>query len=131
VVLVLASRLLGRYSTAWTGLCLFALVILEIGLTVCPGQPGPRSSYFTLPAIGGITGRCHCTQLFSIDMGVLWNIFCPSCLGTVNLPILAFLVVWDDRSASLYPAITWDEGSYEVLAWTGLKSWSSRSQLLK
>jgi hypothetical protein len=48
----------------------FCSVFLEIGLAFCPDQPGPQSSYFKLSTIGGMTGVCHHTQLFSIEKGV-------------------------------------------------------------
>jgi hypothetical protein len=34
----------------------------EGGFTFCPGQSGPRSSYFSLPAVAGMTGACHHDQ---------------------------------------------------------------------
>jgi hypothetical protein len=44
---------------------LFALAILEIGCYFLPRPAWTQSSYFTLPAIAGMTGVHHYSQIFS------------------------------------------------------------------
>jgi hypothetical protein len=55
------------------------------------GQSGPRSFYFRLPAVPGMTAACHHTQLFSIKMGSWCFFFAPAGLGkkTTNPPDLS------------------------------------------
>jgi hypothetical protein len=87
-----ALSLQSSHSTAWaTPPALFAPVILEIGSDFCPGQPGPQTSYFTLPTIAGVMGTCHHAQLPSLfPWG--WGspkLFCLGWPGTVILPMSA------------------------------------------
>jgi hypothetical protein len=42
---------------------LFLCICFVLGF-FCPGQPGPSSSYFTLPTFAGVTDGCHHSQLF-------------------------------------------------------------------
>jgi hypothetical protein len=42
----------------------FALFILETGSCFCPGYPGPRSSWFMLPIVAGMTGVCTTPSFF-------------------------------------------------------------------
>jgi hypothetical protein len=58
-------------------LFLLWLIWKQGGFIFCPGQPGPQSSYFTLPVLAGMTGVCHHTQLFSIEVKSV-NIFAQS-----------------------------------------------------
>jgi hypothetical protein len=62
-----ALCLWGRCSTTWAiPPFLFALAIYEIGSHFYSGQPGLPSSYFMLPALAGIIGVYHHTQLFPL-----------------------------------------------------------------
>jgi hypothetical protein len=61
----------------------FALVIVEMGVAFCLGWPGPRTSYFKLPSVTGMTQACHLAQLFPLR----WDLtnFLPWCWpGTVS-----------------------------------------------
>jgi hypothetical protein len=86
------SHLLGRSCTAWGTLpAFFALVILETGslffaqADLCWDSP----NFMLLLSLGwGVTGTCHHTQLFSVEMGGLQNFFfCQGWPWTVMLPI--------------------------------------------
>jgi hypothetical protein len=71
---------------------LFALLVLEIGLGFCPGQPGPQSLYFKLPTVTGMTGPCYHTYFFSVEMGshkVFF--FLPRLAWKFNAPHLSLL----------------------------------------
>jgi hypothetical protein len=61
---------------------LFALVIFERVLLF-----RPQSSYFRLPIIAWMSGMCHHTQLFSVEMGSC-KLFCPGWPGTTDLGLL-------------------------------------------
>jgi hypothetical protein len=70
------SHLLGRSSTAWaTLLALFAL-ILEIGSHFLPRLAWTWSSYFTFPAVVGMTGTIT-PAFFPLGYDLI-NIFCPA-----------------------------------------------------
>jgi hypothetical protein len=78
---------------------LFALVILEIGSPSLQ-RPGPRSSHYKLPAIAGLTGMGHHTQLVSVEMGS-HKLFYPGWPGTRILLISASCEAWEDRHEPL------------------------------
>jgi hypothetical protein len=84
VCLYSGLRLTRQELYCWSHIpALFALVILELGLTFCPGQPEPQSSHFIL--------SLQHTQIFSIEM--------------CSQKLFSFYIAWDDRQEPLCPAI--------------------------
>jgi hypothetical protein len=88
--------------------------------TFCPIQPELWSSIclFMLPAAVGITVTCYPCPAFLLR----WGSHQLFCLGRPVATILltsASHVAWDDRCASLHPAIGWDE-----VSWTPCLDWS-------
>jgi hypothetical protein len=68
--------LLGRHSTTWVmPPALFTLVILDVVLAFCSGWPGPWFSYFTVPAITGMTEVCSTMLSFLLLSWDLANFF--------------------------------------------------------
>jgi hypothetical protein len=131
-----ASCLWGRHSTWATPSALFALLILEIGSSFFPGQPGSRSSYLCFPAT--TPSFCQPIEIESCEL------FDPSCPGTAILWISTFsYVVWVDRYMSLHPAIGWDGvlqticpgWPWTVILWSrppnlGLPVWATGAQIV-
>jgi hypothetical protein len=87
------------------------------GLAFCLGQPGPRS-YFRLHTIARMTGSCHDTQFFSVEIGSYKFIPplsppllpprphpSPDWSRTVILLLSASHGGWDDRHAPLCAVI--------------------------
>jgi hypothetical protein len=67
----------------------FAFVIFGIGFCfLYPGQSGPLSSYFKLPAVAGMTNTHHQTKVFSIQMR-LQNFFLSGLTWKCDPPYLS------------------------------------------
>jgi hypothetical protein len=73
----------------------------------CPGQPGLWSSYFTLPTIAGITGACHHTEIFPIEMGFSWTFLAELSWNRDPLDLSRY-ITWDDRHMPPQSSISWD-----------------------
>jgi hypothetical protein len=63
-----------------------------------------HSSCFTLLVLAGMTGACHHTQVFSVEM-VSHKFFCLNWPGTVIFLIPTSHIAWDDRCGPPCPRI--------------------------
>jgi hypothetical protein len=65
------SALIGKHSIAWDTPPAFLLWLFwRLGLTFCPGWPGPQSFYFRFCCIAGMTGVFHHIQIFPLRWGL-------------------------------------------------------------
>jgi hypothetical protein len=120
-------HLWGKCSPTWARPpALFALVILEIGLTFCPGWPGRWAPYFILSEVTGMTGILYYLQLFPTEMES-HSFFCPVRLGTSIPPILTSGIAGKTGTWHRIHLLI-DMKSWKLPARTGLEPWSSWSQ---
>jgi hypothetical protein len=123
------------------GRCSIALPYLQ---PFCPGQPR-LDSYFMLLAITRVTGTCHHTQLFSVEMGGGLTNFLPGLDLSLNPPYLSlpgslrwqahaivpsYYLRWGSLANFLTGlALTWDFPVSVASQVASLQAWVTGTQL--